>query len=57
MDVNVTKTQDSALAFDTLMDAAVDAIIIIDGNGLIQRFNRAAEQIFGYSEPDVIGTH
>lgn len=53
--MTVTKTQDSANAFDALMDAAVDAIIIIDVNGLIRRFNRAAEKIFGYSEVDVIG--
>jgi two-component system sensor kinase FixL len=53
--MTVTKIQDSANAFDALMDAAVDAIIIIDVNGLVRRFNRAAEQMFGYSEPDVIG--
>jgi two-component system sensor kinase FixL len=41
--------------FDALMDAAVDAIIIIDRNGLIQRLNRAAETIFGYSEKEVQG--
>jgi two-component system sensor kinase FixL len=39
--------------FDAMMDAAVDAIIIIDGQGLIQRFNRAAEKLFGYGEMEV----
>ena len=47
--------QDSANAFDALMDAAVDAIIIIDAAGLIRRFNRSAENMFGYREADVIG--
>ena len=41
--------------FDALMDAAVDAIIIIDRQGLIQRFNRAAEQLFGYREAEIRG--
>jgi len=37
------------------MEAAVDAIIIIDEKGLIQRFNPAAERMFGYPEADVRG--
>ena len=37
------------------MDAAVDAIIVIDGEGAIQRFNRAAENIFGYREAEIAG--
>jgi len=40
---------------DALMDAAVDAIIIIDEQGVIERFNRAAERMFGYSESEVQG--
>ncbi len=35
--------------FETLLDAAVDAIIIIDAEGEILRFNRAAQKMFGYS--------
>jgi two-component system sensor kinase FixL len=42
-------------AFDALMDAAVDAIIVIDGEGAIQRFNHAAEKMFGYLEADITG--
>ena len=37
------------------MAAADDAIIIIDHYGLIQRFNHAAEGIFGYSEDYLVG--
>jgi len=40
---------------DALMDAAADAIIIIDEDGLIRRFNRAAESMFGYLESEVRG--
>ncbi|MEE4219273.1 MAG: PAS domain S-box protein, partial [Xanthomonadales bacterium] len=41
--------------FDALMDAAVDAIILIDRAGIIERFNRAAVEMFGYQETEVIG--
>lgn len=41
--------------FDALMDAAVDAIILIDREGFIERFNRAAVEMFGYEEAEVIG--
>lgn len=41
--------------FDALMNAAVDAIIIIDKTGGIRRFNSAAEKMFGYSEAEVRG--
>lgn len=44
-----------ASPFDALMAAAVDAIIIIDGEGRIQRFNRAAEKMFGYRESGIRG--
>jgi two-component system sensor kinase FixL len=38
-----------------LLDAAVDAIIVIDGRGHIEKFNRAAEQMFGFSAAEILG--
>jgi two-component system sensor kinase FixL len=40
---------------DALMEAAVDGIIIIDALGVVQKFNRAAEDMFGYSEEELTG--
>jgi two-component system sensor kinase FixL len=38
-----------------LLDAAVDAIIMIDHRGTIQTLNRAAESLFGYPSAEAIG--
>jgi two-component system sensor kinase FixL len=40
--------------FETLLDSIVDAVIIIDGEGKIQRFNRSAQLMFGYSPEEVL---
>ena len=44
-----------AAPLDALMEAAADAIIIIDGQGVILRFNPAAESMFGYASDEVLG--
>jgi len=41
--------------FDALLDAAVDAIVVIDARGRILRFNKAAERMFGYATAEVTG--
>jgi two-component system sensor kinase FixL len=38
-----------------LLDAAVDAVIVIDARGRIDTFNRAAEQMFGFSAAEILG--
>jgi two-component system sensor kinase FixL len=40
---------------NALLDAAVDAMVLIDGRGLITRFNLAAQRVFGYDEREVLG--
>jgi two-component system sensor kinase FixL len=45
----------SAEEFQALLDAAVDGVIVIDHLGCIQVFNRAAEQLFGYSAGEIRG--
>jgi two-component system sensor kinase FixL len=44
-----------AAEFQALLDAAVDAIVVIDAKGFIITFNRAAERMFGYVAGDVLG--
>jgi two-component system sensor kinase FixL len=38
-----------------LLDAAVDAIVVIEESGKITTFNKAAERMFGYGADDVLG--
>ena len=39
-----------------VVETAADAIVVIDDTGIIQSFNRAAENIFGYAQADIIGS-
>jgi PAS domain S-box-containing protein len=38
-----------------ILDASADAIISVDDRGLVRRFNRGAEAVFGYPSSEVIG--
>ncbi len=43
------------LELRAVLDAAVDAVIIIDSDGSIETFSRAAERLFGYASAEVVG--
>ena len=45
----------TASQFQALLSAAVDAIVVIDGTGLIRTFNGAAERLFGYTAAQTFG--
>lgn len=45
----------SEARYRSIVDTAVDGIVITDGQGIIRTFNRAAEEIFGYRAEEVLG--
>jgi two-component system sensor kinase FixL len=45
----------SAAALQALLDAAVDAIVMIDASGAVVGFNDAAQRMFGYSREEILG--
>jgi len=46
---------ESVARLDAILDTAVDAIITIGEQGIVESMNPAAEQIFGYSAAEVVG--
>lgn len=40
---------------EALLDAAIDAIIVIDHRGYIDTFNHSAERLFGYAADAIVG--
>jgi two-component system sensor kinase FixL len=59
-DITERKRSDAALRnsegrLRSIIDSAVDGIIVIDGEGCIEAFNHGAERLFGYGALEVIG--
>lgn len=56
--VTTTDQSDGAATardLQALLDATVDAVIIIDARGHVESFNRSGERLFGYVANEVIG--
>jgi len=53
--VNVTNQHRMSAESNAILETAVDGIVIIDQDGTIETFNRAAAELFGYSPEEVIG--
>lgn len=45
----------SEIKFREIFENSADGIVTISGNGLIEEFNRKAEELFGYRRSEVIG--
>lgn len=59
-DINAEKQLEETLRtrenhLRSILDTVPDAMIVIDGHGIMQFFSTAAERQFGYSEQDAIG--
>ena len=59
-DITEAKRVEAALRaseerYRSIIDSAVDAIIVIDRRGRIEAFNAAAQRLFGYTAKDVLG--
>ncbi len=48
---------DSEERLRTLFDTAVDAIVTIDQEGVIEQVNAVAKQLFGYEPSELVGQH
>ena len=49
------RLRSSEARWRSIVESAVDGIVVIDAKGRIEAFNPAAERLFGYSEAEVIG--
>ena len=59
-DIGPQKRSDAALRasegrWRSVVESAVDGIVVIDARGHIEAFNPAAERLFGYAEREVVG--
>lgn len=54
VETSAADLRDSNARLRSIIDSAVDGIIVIDGQGRIEAFNPGAERLFGYREPEVL---
>ena len=52
---HVLELYDNAARLSAILNTVMDGVITMDGLGIIETFNPAAEQIFGYAATEIIG--
>lgn len=52
---SLQELQDQKRRLRSIVETAVDAIVIIDEQGIVESFNPAAERMFGYQADEVVG--
>jgi two-component system sensor kinase FixL len=55
VEARTAELRDSNAQLRSIIDSAVDGIIVIDEQGRIESFNPGAEQLFGYPHSEVLG--
>jgi two-component system, LuxR family, sensor kinase FixL len=53
--LDILKLKENEARLRSIVDSAVDGIVVIDALGRIEAFNPGAEHLFGYAAADVIG--
>jgi two-component system sensor kinase FixL len=52
---DVAQLRNSEARLRSIVESAVDGIIVIDATGIVEAFNQGAERLFGYGAYEVIG--
>lgn len=45
----------TASRLQTILAASLDAVVVVDSNGILREFNGAAERVFGYTRDEAMG--
>ena len=54
-DIRADDLQDLNARLLSIINSAVDGIVVIDGQGRVESFNPGAERLFGYAQAEVVG--
>jgi two-component system sensor kinase FixL len=52
---DIRRLRESEARLRSIVEAAVDGIIVIDAHGTVEAFNRGAERLFGYEASEILG--
>jgi two-component system sensor kinase FixL len=52
---DIRRLRESEARLRSIVDAAVDGIIVIDAHGIVEAFNPGAERLFGYEAAEMLG--